>query len=205
MRPSDATWSHRSGSTLAQVMACYLTAQSHCLNQWSHIKGFFIDIHLRAISQVVPKNLICCMCSERILLRLLPHLPVATELTHRGRAMHICVSKLTIIASDNSLSPGRRQAIIWNNVGILSIGLFGIKFSEISIEILTFSLKKMRLKVSSAKCRSFCLGLNVLTLQVPWDILQDFVRHFFSRFWEQWKHIQNSQQFSQYCIYAKCL
>ena len=28
---------------------------------------------------------------------------------------HICVSKLTIIGSDNGLSPGRRQAIIWTN------------------------------------------------------------------------------------------
>ena len=33
-------------------------------------------------------------------------------LTHCGRATHICVSKLTIIGSDNGLSPGRRQAII---------------------------------------------------------------------------------------------
>ena len=31
--PSDATWQHRSGSTLAQVMACCLTAPSHYLNQ----------------------------------------------------------------------------------------------------------------------------------------------------------------------------
>ena len=29
-----------------------------------------------------------------------------------------CVSKLIIISSDNSLSPGRRQAIIWTNAGI---------------------------------------------------------------------------------------
>ena len=72
------------------------------------------------------------------------------SLTHWGRATHICVSKLTIIALDNGLSPGRRQAIIWKNAGILSIGLLGTKFSEILIEILTFSFKKMRLKVSSA-------------------------------------------------------
>ena len=31
--PSDAIWRHRSGSTLAQVMACCLTAPSHYLNQ----------------------------------------------------------------------------------------------------------------------------------------------------------------------------
>ena len=31
--PTDAIWRHRSGSTLAQVMACCLTAPSHYLNQ----------------------------------------------------------------------------------------------------------------------------------------------------------------------------
>ena len=33
-------------------------------------------------------------------------------LTHWGRVTHICVSKLSILGSDNGLSPGRRQAII---------------------------------------------------------------------------------------------
>ena len=40
---------------------------------------------------------------------------------HWVRVTHICVSKLTIIGSDNGLSPGRRQAIIWTNAGILTI------------------------------------------------------------------------------------
>ena len=35
--------------------------------------------------------------------------------------MHICVNKLTIIGSDNCLSPGRRQAIIWTNIAIMLI------------------------------------------------------------------------------------
>ena len=43
-------------------------------------------------------------------------------LTHWGRVTHICVDKLTIIGSDNGLSPGRRQAIIWTSAGILLIG-----------------------------------------------------------------------------------
>ena len=73
---------------------------------------------------------------------------------------HICVSKLTIIGSDNGLSPGRRQAIILTNAGILLIGPLGTNFSGILIKIQTF--KKKRLKVSSAKWRPFCLGLNVL-------------------------------------------
>ena len=37
--------------------------------------------------------------------------------THRGRVTHICVGNLTIIGSDNGLSPGRRQAIAWTNDG----------------------------------------------------------------------------------------
>ena len=83
-------------------------------------------------------------------------------LTHWGRVTHICVNNPTIIGSDNGLSPSRRQAIIWTNAGILLIETLGTNFSEILIEILTFSFKKMRLKVSSAKRRPFCLGLNVL-------------------------------------------
>ena len=85
-------------------------------------------------------------------------------LTHWGRVTHICIGNLTIIVSDNGLSPGRRQAIIGNNDGILPIGLLGTNFSEILIEILTFSFKKIRLKVSSPKWRPFCLGFNVLRL-----------------------------------------
>ena len=79
--------------------------------------------------------------------------------------MHLCVSNLTIIASDNGSAPGRHQAIIWINAGILLIGPLGTNFSEILIEIITFSLKKMCLKVLSAKWRPFCLGLNVLKLK----------------------------------------
>ena len=83
---------------------------------------------------------------------------------------HICVSKLTNIGSDNGLSPGRRQAIIWTNAGILLIGPLGTNFSENLIGIQTFSLKKIRLKMSSAKWRPFCLGLNVLKDEFtsPW-------------------------------------
>ena len=87
---------------------------------------------------------------------------VSEMLTHWGRVTHICVSELTIIGSDNGLSSDRRQAIIWTNAGILIIGPLGTNFSEILIEILTLSLKKMLLKVSSGKWRPFCFGLNVL-------------------------------------------
>ena len=77
---------------------------------------------------------------------------------------HICVGINTNIGSDNGLSPGWRQAIIWSNAGILLIGPLATNFNEILTEILTFSFKKMRLKVSSAKWRPSCLGLNVLKM-----------------------------------------
>ena len=41
--------------------------------------------------------------------------------THWGWVRPICIGKLTIIGSDNGLSPHRRQAIIWTNAGILLI------------------------------------------------------------------------------------
>ena len=93
-------------------------------------------------------------------------------MTHWGRVTHICVSELTIVGSDNGLSPGRRQAIIWTNDGILLIGPLGTNFSEILFGIQTFSFNKMHLKMSSAKWRPFCLGLNVLNIQLPTLALQ---------------------------------
>ena len=76
------------------------------------------------------------------------------ELTHWGRVTHICVSKLTIIGSDNGLSPGRHQAIIWTNAEILIIGPLETNFSEILIEIYIFSFKKMHLGLDVLKHRS---------------------------------------------------
>ena len=59
-------------------------------------------------------------------------------LIHWGRVMHICVGKLTIIGSDNDLSPGRRLAIIWSNDEILLIRTFRTNYSEILSEIHVF-------------------------------------------------------------------
>ena len=62
------------------------------------------------------------------------------------------------IGSDNGLLPIRRQVIIINNAGLLSIGPLGTNFSEILIKIQNFSFTKMHLKLSSAKWRPFCPG-----------------------------------------------
>ena len=83
-------------------------------------------------------------------------------LTHWGRVTHICVSKFTIIGSDNGLSVNRWQTIIWNNAEILLIRPLGINFSEILIKNYTFSFNKMYLKMSSGQWRPICLDHNVL-------------------------------------------
>ena len=84
-------------------------------------------------------------------------------LTHWGQVKHICVGNLNIVASDDGLSPGWCQAIIWTNAGILLIRSLRTNCSEILMEIHTFSFNKTHLKMSSAKWRPCCLGLNVLT------------------------------------------
>ena len=69
-------------------------------------------------------------------------------LTHWGRVTHICVSKLTIIVSDNGWSLGRHQAIIWTNAGILQIRILETNFREIFSETHEFLFAKMHLKMS---------------------------------------------------------
>ena len=83
----------------------------------------------------------------------------------------IYVSKLTIIGSDNDLSPGWCQAIIWANHGILLIQTSGTSISEILIKIHTFPLKKIHLKMLSVKFRPFCVSLNVFKCQENWDLI----------------------------------
>ena len=99
-----------------------------------------------------------------------------SHLTHWGPATHICFSKLTIIGSDNGLSPGRRQVITWTNDGILLIGPLGTNFSEILSKIHTVSFKKMHLKTSSAKWRPFCISPNVLT-NTYWNLFLGILWH----------------------------
>ena len=52
-----------------------------------------------------------------------------TVLTLWGKMTHICVCNWTIIGSDNSLSPGRRQAVIWTIARMLLIRPLGTKLN----------------------------------------------------------------------------
>ena len=76
----------------------------------------------------------------------------------------ICINKLDGL--DNGLSPGRHQAIIQTNAGILLIGPLGTNFSEILIGIQILSFTKMDLKMPSAKWCPFCFGLSVLMAEI---------------------------------------
>ena len=78
--------------------------------------------------------------------------------------MHICISKLSIVGSDNGMSPGSHQAIIWTNAGILLIGPLGTNFNEILIEIYKFSIQEIHFKMLSGKWWPSCLNLNLLIL-----------------------------------------
>ena len=62
------------------------------------------------------------------------------------------------ISSCNGLAPVRRQAITWTNTGLLLIGLLGTNFCGIRIGILSFSFKKMHLRLSSAKMTAILSG-----------------------------------------------
>ena len=98
------------------------------------------------------------------------------SLTCWGRAMHICVGKLTIFGSDNGLLPGRCQAIICTNDKVLLITPLGTNFSEILIGNQIFSFEEMHLKMSSVKWHALCLGLNVVT---RWGRVTHTYRHLF--------------------------
>ena len=74
-------------------------------------------------------------------------------LTHWGRVTHICIGNLNIIGSDNGLSPGRRQAIIRSNDGIMVIGPVGTDVKEIIIEIHILSFRKLQ-EISALVCYS---------------------------------------------------
>ena len=63
-------------------------------------------------------------------------------LTQWGGVTHICVTKLTIVGSDNGLSPGQGQAIIYSNAVILLVGLVRAYSSEILVLNNIFPLKK---------------------------------------------------------------
>ena len=76
-------------------------------------------------AQTVSSKLATCVSTACI-----KYLIYDSVLTHWGRVTHIYVGILTIVGSDNGLSPSRHQFIIWTNAGILLIGPLETNFSD---------------------------------------------------------------------------
>ena len=129
------------------VMACAKFCRDMITSNWIKAKWNFHRIWI-----VMEKSLVKWVPG--------PQASTTMALTHRDQVMHICVSKLIIIGSDNGLAPGWYQAIICTNIGIVLIQPLGTNLNEILIRIQIFSFKNMHLKMSPGKCLPFCVGLN---------------------------------------------
>ena len=92
LRPCDAIWQHRSGSTLAQVMACCLTAPSHYLNRCWLISKVYSGIHLRTISLEIPQPPFIKVSMKITYLKLNWNPPGANELTYDKRILMMSLS-----------------------------------------------------------------------------------------------------------------
>ena len=132
-------------------------------------------------------------------------------LTHCGRVTHICISNLIIRGSDNGLSPGRCQAIIWTNAGILLIGPLGTNFSEIFINIYVFSFMKMHLKMSCGKwwlccltaCYTTSLCLKQLTVKIEQKYKPFFSKEYICNFGTFFSSISQIFAPSQSCVVSQ--
>ena len=76
----------------------------------------------------------------------------AANLTHLPLVPNICVGELNGHRSVNGLAPSHCLNQCW----VIVNWSLGTNFSEFLIKIITFSFKKMCLKLSYAKCRLFC-------------------------------------------------
>ena len=161
-------------------MACSLIAPSHYLNQcWLSIRGVLWHSPESSFTRSAHElNLQCTPRNYTFIIIITS--PRDQWINLSRQSDNICISKLTIICSDNGLSPGWCQAIIWTNAGILLIGHLGTNFSESSIRIQTFSFKKMQLKMSSAEWCPFCLGLSVLT---HWSLVTPYCDRDLGQHW----------------------
>ena len=81
-----------------------------------------IEVFSLYILALAPKSYVYHPCKLCVLFALIKNMvsigmhvslnDFMTPLTHWGRVTHTCISKITIIGSDNGLLPGQHQAII---------------------------------------------------------------------------------------------
>ena len=107
---SDTLRWQRSGSTLAQVTACCLTAPNHYLNQSVNSS----DIHIRAISQEMPQASITKNLFEKIMyLRFHSNFPGANELKKKKSSIQINKIQYLNYGTNNCWFPLARKWPTW--------------------------------------------------------------------------------------------
>ena len=179
--PSDAIWRQRSGSTLAQVMACCLMAPSHYLNQcwltiskikWRSSKGKFTRDtsainHWNYLWNQVPRISFKFPRGQwvKITIEISRNLIDLWVLTHWGLVMHICHQPRPSLVQIMACRLFGAKPLSKPMLGYCELNSLRTNFSEILIKIQNFSLRKIHLKISSVKWRPYCLGLNVLTVE----------------------------------------
>ena len=161
--PSDAIWRHRSGSTLAQVMACCLTAPSHYLDwcwltiskiQWHSSEGNFTrDNSAINIS----------ICWKITYLRFQSNLPGANELTHWDWVTylyHWIGSSLVLVMVRHIFGAS------WPGVGvtkpIFSVPLFSQFFTMIKTLATCMIPHSYLTGVTAAELRRHLTNMNVI-------------------------------------------
>ena len=118
------------------------------------------------------------------LLKFVPRYRLHKKLAFDGvnslRLSDTCMRQL--IGSDNGLSLGRRQAIVWANAGLFLIWPVETKFSELLNHNHTFSFKKMpwswRLPNGGHLTRPQCVNDSLLEMQQAVNAIQTNVKHF---------------------------
>ena len=111
---------------------------------------------------------------------ILPFELIKEHLTYWGRVTPVCISNLTINRSDNSLSPGRRQAIIRTNAGMLLIGPLVTNLSEILIEIHTFLIQENAFH--NVVCKMVAILSRPQCVNKTWALLVRYTSNFLLRF-----------------------
>ena len=138
---SDAIWRQRSGSTLAQVMACCLTAPSQYLNQYwliiTHSSVRSRGIHLRAISYEIPQPPFTKISLKITYLKLNWNLPGANEFN---------IMYMELLATNWNrtttchLSTMNKLSVFTYNVTVISISVSTVLICPWSFVVMMFLL-----------------------------------------------------------------
>ena len=145
------------GKCFHLMTSSWVTMMTYCHHQHplKHTRVNFIS-NIRTFSFRKKKSCAIIVCNMVVIL-------FKSQCGNSSRANDAYASVNTaIIGSDNGLQSTLRQAIIYTNANLLSIGPLRTNFSEILIEIYIFLLKKNHFKMSCAKCWPSCLDLNAL-------------------------------------------